>query len=73
MGAKPPHLLKPQEVLEVQSTDLLTREETGWLPSGPTLGPLSQPLGALLKGEHENDLWREGKERKVQGDPGTRP
>ena len=39
--------------------------------SGTTLAPLTQPLGALLKGEHENDL--KGKERKIQGDPGTIP
>ena len=46
----------PRGTLGSKSTDLLTREETGWLLSGPTLGPLSQPLGALLKGEHEKDL-----------------
>ena len=39
--------------------------------SGTLLAPLTQQIGALLKGEHENDI--EGKGRKVQGDPGTRP
>ena len=38
-----------------------------WLLSGPSLGPLTQPLGALLSGEHENDL----KEKRVEGTRGS--
>ena len=57
IGAKPHLLLKPQELLEVQKEYGPPYPGGGrWLLSGPTLGPLSQPLGALLEGELEKDL-----------------
>ena len=34
---------------------------------GPTLEPLTQPLGALLKGEHEKDLYFKRKRGRYKG------
>ena len=61
MGAKLPHLLKPKSYISLKSTDLLIREDQV-VAFRYNLAPLTQPLGALPKGEHENDL--KGKERK---------
>ena len=72
MGAKPPHLLKPQELLEVQRvrTSLPGRRQGGCFQV--QLKDRSLNHQELCSRESMKMTFGE-KERKVQGDPGTRP
>ena len=70
-GSKTTPPAKGLELLGIQEYGPPYPGGSRWLHPGPTLGPLSQPLEALFKGEHEKTF--EEKERKIQRDPGTRP